>query len=61
MSDSCLNLKASSKILGDIATSKLAIEPGARFTGNCNMSDTEDNGGSVNSKGTEKAGEKPGK
>ncbi|MGD0583059.1 MAG: polymer-forming cytoskeletal protein [Bacteroidales bacterium] len=56
-----LNLKASSKILGDIATSKLAIEPGARFTGNCNMSDSEDNGGSVNSKGTEKAGEKPGK
>jgi cytoskeletal protein CcmA (bactofilin family) len=56
-----LNLKASSKILGDIATSKLAIEPGARFTGNCNMSDSEDNGGSVNSKGTEKAGEKTGK
>ena len=56
-----LNLKASSKILGDIVTSKLAIEPGARFTGNCNMSDSEDNGGSVNSKGTEKAGEKGGK
>jgi cytoskeletal protein CcmA (bactofilin family) len=56
-----LNLKASSKILGDIATSKLAIEPGARFTGNCNMSDSEDNGGSVNSKGTDKTGEKPGK
>jgi cytoskeletal protein CcmA (bactofilin family) len=56
-----LNLKASSKVLGDIATSKLAIEPGARFTGNCNMSDSEDNGGSVNPKGTEKAGEKAGK
>ena len=28
-----LILKASSKILGDIATSKLSIEPGAMFTG----------------------------
>src|SRR5665647_2491022 len=27
-----LNLKASSKILGDIATSKLSIEPGAMFS-----------------------------
>jgi cytoskeletal protein CcmA (bactofilin family) len=44
-----LNLKASSKITGDIVTAKLAIEPGARFTGTCNMSDTEDNGG-ANSK-----------
>jgi cytoskeletal protein CcmA (bactofilin family) len=56
-----LNLKASSKILGDIVTSKLAIEPGAVFTGTCNMSDSEQNGGSNNSKGTEKAGEKTGK
>lgn len=56
-----LNLKASSKIIGDIVTSKLAIEPGSRFTGNCNMSDSEDNGGSINSKGTEKTGEKGGK
>jgi cytoskeletal protein CcmA (bactofilin family) len=57
-----LNLKASSKILGDIATSKLAIEPGARFTGNCNMSESEDNGGGTpNSKGPEKPGERPGK
>jgi cytoskeletal protein CcmA (bactofilin family) len=38
-----LNLKASSKILGDIATSKLSIEPGAMFTGTCKMSDTEIN------------------
>jgi cytoskeletal protein CcmA (bactofilin family) len=36
-----LNLKASSKILGDIATSKLSIEPGALFTGYCKMSETE--------------------
>ena len=56
-----LNLKASSKILGDIATSKLAIEPGAIFTGNCNMSEAEVNGGSNIPKGTEKAGEKSAK
>jgi cytoskeletal protein CcmA (bactofilin family) len=40
-----LNLKASSKILGDIVTSKLSIEPGAKFTGNCKMSDNDTNGG----------------
>jgi cytoskeletal protein CcmA (bactofilin family) len=40
-----LNLKASSKINGDIITVKLSIEPGAVFTGNCKMSDTENNGG----------------
>jgi cytoskeletal protein CcmA (bactofilin family) len=57
-----LNLKASSKILGDIVTSKLAIEPGARFTGNCNMRDTEENGGLLSKeKPQEKPGEKPGK
>jgi cytoskeletal protein CcmA (bactofilin family) len=56
-----LNLKASSKILGDIATSKLAIEPGARFTGNCNMSESEENGGSINPKPIEKTGERAGK
>ena len=56
-----LNLKASSKIIGDIATAKLAIEPGARFTGNCNMSESEGNGGSDNPKPIEKAGERAGK
>jgi cytoskeletal protein CcmA (bactofilin family) len=56
-----LNLKASSKIFGDISTAKLAIEPGARFTGNCNMSESEENGGSANTKGAEKPGEKTGK
>jgi cytoskeletal protein CcmA (bactofilin family) len=40
-----LNLKASSKIFGDIVTVKLSIEPGAVFSGNCKMSDTENNGG----------------
>jgi len=33
-----LSLKFSSKINGDINTNKLAIEPGSKFTGNCNMS-----------------------
>lgn len=32
-----LVLKNTASILGDIATSKLAIEPGAMFTGNCKM------------------------
>ncbi|HAN18901.1 MAG: hypothetical protein A2X13_12105 [Bacteroidetes bacterium GWC2_33_15] len=32
-----LSLKATSKIYGDIITKKLAIEPGSKFTGNCNM------------------------
>ncbi len=34
-----LSLKASAKLTGDIITNKLAIEPGAVFTGSCNMSD----------------------
>lgn len=33
-----LSLKSSAKIFGDIVTSKLAVEPGAEFTGTCNMS-----------------------
>jgi len=32
-----LSLKASSNISGDIKTGKLTIEPGAIFTGTCNM------------------------
>jgi cytoskeletal protein CcmA (bactofilin family) len=40
-----LILKASSKILGDIVTSKLSIEPGAVFSGNCKMSENSNNGG----------------
>ena len=40
-----LILKASSKILGDIATSKLSIEPGAFFSGNCKMSENFNNEG----------------
>ena len=44
-----LNLKASSKIMGDIETVKLSIEPGAIFTGKCKM--TDDNGKAGNEKG----------
>ena len=33
-----LSLKTTSIIKGDVIASKLAIEPGAKFTGNCNMS-----------------------
>jgi cytoskeletal protein CcmA (bactofilin family) len=40
-----LNLKVTSKIYGDIVTAKLSIEPGAVFSGNCKMSDTESNAG----------------
>lgn len=54
-----LNLKASSKILGDIATSKLSVEPGAVFSGNCKMSNNDNNGGTATAK--EKELEKTGK
>lgn len=58
-----LNLKASSKIAGDIETFKLSIEPGAKFTGSCKMTETESNGGSppVRAKETERTGEGQGK
>lgn len=32
-----LSLKATARLTGDINTKKLSIEPGAVFTGNCNM------------------------
>lgn len=35
-----LTLKTSAKISGEITTSKLSIEPGARFSGTCNMSES---------------------
>lgn len=34
-----LELKASANLSGEVYTNKLAIEPGARFTGSCNMTD----------------------
>jgi cytoskeletal protein CcmA (bactofilin family) len=33
-----LTLKATSTLTGDIVTRRLAIEPGAKFSGNCSMS-----------------------
>jgi cytoskeletal protein CcmA (bactofilin family) len=33
-----LTLKATSALTGDIVTRRLAIEPGAKFSGNCSMS-----------------------
>ena len=38
-----LALKATSQITGDIVTSRLAIEPGCRFSGTCKMSDVQEN------------------
>jgi cytoskeletal protein CcmA (bactofilin family) len=32
-----LSLKASAKVLGDIITGKISVEPNATFTGTCNM------------------------
>jgi cytoskeletal protein CcmA (bactofilin family) len=53
-----LILKASSKILGDIVTSKLSIEPGAIFSGTCKMSENNNNGGdsAIKQKELEKTG-----
>lgn len=36
-----LSLKATSRLNGEIVTNKLAIEPGARFTGSCTMDKNE--------------------
>ena len=32
-----LSLKASAKLNGEVITSKISIEPGAKFSGSCNM------------------------
>ncbi|WP_010662212.1 bactofilin family protein [Marinilabilia salmonicolor] len=42
-----LSLKASSKVNGDIKTGKLNIEPGAIFSGTCNMGNQATSGGAV--------------
>jgi cytoskeletal protein CcmA (bactofilin family) len=34
-----LSLKSTCKLTGEVYTSKLAIEPGAKFSGTCNMDD----------------------
>lgn len=36
-----LKLSATSKVIGDVVTNKLAIEAGAIFTGTCSMKDSE--------------------
>ncbi len=36
-----LSLKASAKFSGEVTTAKLAIEPGAKFSGSCNMGETK--------------------
>lgn len=35
-----LAMKASARITGDIVTGKLSVEPGANFSGTCNMNQT---------------------
>jgi len=48
-----LSLKVSSRITGEIITFKLSIEPGANFTGNCRMNESENNDGAPIPKGKE--------
>jgi cytoskeletal protein CcmA (bactofilin family) len=43
-----LSLKANAKLLGDIITSKISIEPNATFTGSCNMSTVNINSSNIN-------------
>lgn len=50
-----LTLKATSTLIGDIVTRRLAIEPGAKFSGNCSM--TAENSSAYAGKETEKSGE----
>ena len=58
-----LTLKTDSRITGDIITFKLSIEPGAKFTGNCKMSESENNEAETFSKTkeSEKTPDKSGK
>ncbi|GAI49779.1 unnamed protein product, partial [marine sediment metagenome] len=35
-----LSLKSTANIIGDIITNKLAIEPGTKFSGTCNMNES---------------------
>jgi cytoskeletal protein CcmA (bactofilin family) len=37
-----LSLKTTAKVVGDMSTNRLAIEPGSRFTGYCDMSNSSD-------------------
>lgn len=53
-----LTLKATAKISGEITTNKLSIEPGARFSGTCNMSEAGTKGNKPALDGTLKEREK---
>lgn len=37
-----LSLKSTARVVGDMTTSRLAIEPGSKFTGYCDMSSESD-------------------
>jgi len=55
-----LTLKATSTIQGDIVTRRLSIEPGAKFSGNCNMpSESSLSDGSKEHERTEEEAKKP--
>lgn len=45
--DEFLSLKSTARITGELFVNKLAIEPGAVFTGTCNMPDKRNNGESA--------------
>lgn len=53
-----LTLKATAKLSGEITTNKLSIEPGARFSGTCNMSEIGAQGSKSALDGTIKEREK---
>jgi cytoskeletal protein CcmA (bactofilin family) len=55
-----LTLKATSSLIGDIVTRRLAIEPGAKFSGNCSMtSDTLSGNAGKESERSSEEGKKP--
>lgn len=53
-----LSLKATAKVQGDILTKKLAIEPGATFSGSCSMGGVIKDIGANAGKGAEERKEK---
>lgn len=55
-----LTLKSTARLSGEITTSQLSIEPGAKFSGTCNMSDSSMGAGAEKSalNGTLKGKEK---
>jgi len=50
-----LSLKSTSKITGDIVINKLSIEPGAQFSGSCNMDNTKNTTHYTHNNETEKS------